>query len=350
MSQSEEMARMAQDLVAEEHSYPTVGRTDAPEEPPPPARPQRRRRPPSRFSPSPARRRAARSPHIGLPSGRSGDPDSCDSCVLLPLRRVVRPAADHATSTPPAGGSADSSRSRAPSTCRSASAGHRGSLQQGGHREVTCDFWPQAPNICPPGLSRLANVRHQPTGTTTPMVATPLPVAMEMAAGPADLPLLKAQKSEVRSIKYTKTGDKYTGGWMNNLPHGIGTYIYKKAHAIYQGDWIHGKRSGYGTFDAKSTSTGEYIRVYAGNWRNGEKYGYGTYYYSKDARYEGGWECDQRSGYGKMIYANGDVYEGEWRNDKYCGRGVLLCGKKIQTQTVLKGEGSACIKKELHLF
>ncbi|XP_069588444.1 MORN repeat-containing protein 3-like [Ranitomeya imitator] len=144
--------------------------------------------------------------------------------------------------------------------------------------------------------------------------------------GPADVPLLKAQKSEVRSIVYAKNGDNYTGGWMNNLPHGIGTYIYKKANAIYQGDWIHGKRSGYGTYDAKSTSTGEYIRVYAGNWRNGEKYGYGTYYYSKDAHYEGGWECDQRSGYGKMIYANGDVYEGEWRNDKYCGRGVLLCG------------------------
>ncbi|XP_044151321.1 MORN repeat-containing protein 3-like [Bufo gargarizans] len=134
----------------------------------------------------------------------------------------------------------------------------------------------------------------------------------------------KAQKSGLRSTVYSVNGDEYTGEWMNNLRHGKGSYLYKKANAIYQGDWKNGKRNGYGTYAVKAPSTGTYIRVYAGNWVNDKKHGYGTYYYSDVEYYEGGWDCGKRSGWGKMIYANGDIYDGEWHNDKYCGQEILF--------------------------
>ncbi|XP_069816031.1 MORN repeat-containing protein 3-like isoform X2 [Dendropsophus ebraccatus] len=138
----------------------------------------------------------------------------------------------------------------------------------------------------------------------------------------------KAQKSGLRNTVYSINGDEYTGEWINNLMHGKGKYVYKKANAIYQGDWICGRRSGYGTFAVKDASTGEYIRVYAGNWINDKKHGAGTYYYSDDEYYEGSWESSKRSGWGKMFYANGDIYEGEWRSDKHCGLGKLYLANK----------------------
>ncbi|XP_056378219.1 MORN repeat-containing protein 3-like isoform X2 [Hyla sarda] len=137
----------------------------------------------------------------------------------------------------------------------------------------------------------------------------------------------KAQKSGLRSTMYSGSGDQYTGEWRNNLMHGKGKYVYKKANAIYQGDWICGMRSGYGTYAVKDATTEEYIRVYAGYWMNDKKHGYGTYYYSDDEYYEGGWECGKRSGWGKMLYTNGDIYEGEWHNNKCCGLGMLFLGR-----------------------
>ncbi|XP_060765635.1 MORN repeat-containing protein 3 [Neoarius graeffei] len=133
----------------------------------------------------------------------------------------------------------------------------------------------------------------------------------------------KAQKNGLHRTIYSTNGDQYTGEWRDNMRHGEGTQVWKRAGALYKGEWKQNVREGYGILSKLQPSTNENVKVYSGTWRNDKKEGFGTRFYSLSARYEGEWVENERSGWGRMNYENGDVYEGEWLKDKPHGQGVL---------------------------
>lgn len=132
----------------------------------------------------------------------------------------------------------------------------------------------------------------------------------------------KSQKNGLQHTFFSLNGDQYTGEWKDNLRHGHGTQMWKKATAMYEGKWEQDQRQGYGAFYKLHLPTKQ-LCVYAGPWRNDKKEGFGTYFYHSSARYEGEWVKNEKSGWGRMVYENGDVYEGEWLRDKPHGKGVL---------------------------
>jgi hypothetical protein len=81
-------------------------------------------------------------------------------------------------------------------------------------------------------------------------------------------------------------GDRYEGGYLNNLRHGRGAYFYKSGNRF----------------------TGEYV--------NGEKT-YGTLVYSNGNTYVGDFKNDKKHGKGIMYFADGKVLNGYWENDVF---------------------------------
>ncbi|KAK2864487.1 hypothetical protein Q7C36_003641 [Tachysurus vachellii] len=133
----------------------------------------------------------------------------------------------------------------------------------------------------------------------------------------------RAQRNGLCHTVRKLNGDLYTGEWKDDLRHGRGTQVWKKAKAMYEGEWAQDARHGHGTL-YKLQPSGEYLIVYTGSWVNGKRDGFGKCFYSSSAQYEGEWVQNIRSGWGWMQLENGDVYEGEWLRDKPHGHGALL--------------------------
>ncbi|KAF5188458.1 Phosphatidylinositol 4-phosphate 5-kinase [Thalictrum thalictroides] len=109
-------------------------------------------------------------------------------------------------------------------------------------------------------------------------------------------------------------GDFYTGQWSDNLPHGIGKYLWIDG-CMYVGEWYQGKTMGKGKFSWPSGAT------YEGEFKSGYMDGKGTYTGSNGGTYRGHWVMNLKHGQGVEHYANGDYYEGEWRRGVQDGQG-----------------------------
>ena len=86
----------------------------------------------------------------------------------------------------------------------------------------------------------------------------------------------------------------------------------------YNGKLDGGERNGKGVFTYRS---GE---VYSGSWLNDKRNGKGKLIWKNGNVYDGGWLDDKRRGKGKVTYkSSGVVYEGDFINGKFNGKGRL---------------------------
>jgi hypothetical protein len=77
-------------------------------------------------------------------------------------------------------------------------------------------------------------------------------------------------------------GDNYIGLWENNLPHGQGTFEWKKHQTKYVGEYKYGRKDGKGKYIFPD---GEY---YDGDWHNDKPHGNGVYK-TKQKEIKGTW-------------------------------------------------------------
>ncbi|KAF9599889.1 hypothetical protein IFM89_001835 [Coptis chinensis] len=117
--------------------------------------------------------------------------------------------------------------------------------------------------------------------------------------------------------KSLPNGDLYTGGFVTNVPHGVGKYLWKDG-CMYEGEWKRGKASGKGKFSWPSGATFE------GEFKGGRMDGFGTFIGSDGDTYKGNWTSDRKNGYGEKNYVNGDYYQGLWRKNYQEGHGRYL--------------------------
>ncbi|XP_042492594.1 phosphatidylinositol 4-phosphate 5-kinase 1-like [Macadamia integrifolia] len=114
--------------------------------------------------------------------------------------------------------------------------------------------------------------------------------------------------------KILPNGDLYTGGFVGNVPHGTGKYLWTDG-CMYEGEWRRGKASGKGKFSWPSGAT------YEGEFKAGRMDGVGTFIGADGDTYRGSWSADRKHGLGQKSYANGDYYEGTWKRNLQDGQG-----------------------------
>ncbi|KAI6655999.1 Radial spoke head 10-like protein B-like [Oopsacas minuta] len=128
-------------------------------------------------------------------------------------------------------------------------------------------------------------------------------------------------------IRVYRSGNFYSGEWLNNLPHGKGRMEWKDRREVYTGDWSEGVQNGYGEMLWKTelVNSAQFPNKnrYIGDWRGGQRNGKGVMYYATGAVYSGGWTADRKEGTGVYTQPNGDRVEGEFRDDK------LFCAKEV---------------------
>ncbi len=95
-----------------------------------------------------------------------------------------------------------------------------------------------------------------------------------------------------------ENGDKYEGGWTNNLCNGDGTYYYYSDGSKYSGQWVYHNRVGQGTL-----------------------------WFGNGDVYTGQFKRNVPSGKGRYIYADGTVEEGEFLQYMFVGA-IKLPGLK----------------------
>ncbi|XP_068659232.1 phosphatidylinositol 4-phosphate 5-kinase 6-like isoform X3 [Aristolochia californica] len=121
----------------------------------------------------------------------------------------------------------------------------------------------------------------------------------------------------VHADKILSNGDIYTGQCLDNLPHGVGKFLWADG-SMYEGEWCRGKTMGKGKFSWPSGAT------YEGEFKSGYMDGFGTYTGSDGDTYRGHWVMNLKHGKGKKSYSNGDYYEGEWRGGVQDGHGKYV--------------------------
>lgn len=121
-----------------------------------------------------------------------------------------------------------------------------------------------------------------------------------------------------------KSGNTYTGPFLNNKPNGKGEYNYKSG-AKYVGDFVNGGLHGKGkmVFDDGTTYEGDYVE----NKRTGK----GKYTYKDGATYEGDFVDGKYIGQGKYTQKDGGYYEGEFYNGVQNGKGKWVFAGSSKT-------------------
>jgi len=113
---------------------------------------------------------------------------------------------------------------------------------------------------------------------------------------------------------------QYYGYTYNKQPHGKGTLI--NDDGLYSGDWKFGIRSGKGK-ETKKDDNGS--TCYIGDWINNLPHGYGTYWnYRKKIKHVGFFKRGYKCGYGvRMSSRSGRIrFEGNWSLSKRHGTGI----------------------------
>ena len=97
----------------------------------------------------------------------------------------------------------------------------------------------------------------------------------------------------------------YIGTIKDGRPDGNGTYTFANGNT-YKGQFENGIGHGQGTCTWHDGSS------YDGQWNNGKQHGQGTYTWPDGSKYVGEWEAGAKHGLGTMTEKNGDKSTGQW--------------------------------------
>jgi len=114
---------------------------------------------------------------------------------------------------------------------------------------------------------------------------------------------------------YENTGASYTGGYVNGLREGTGTYV-KSNGDVYYGEWKNDQHDGHGKFVSANGKL-----WYEGDFKEEAPHGYGKQSEEDGDVYEGEWENGEWNGFGCLYEASGDVYIGDFKDGQRHGRG-----------------------------
>ncbi|XP_017228165.1 phosphatidylinositol 4-phosphate 5-kinase 6 isoform X2 [Daucus carota subsp. sativus] len=134
-------------------------------------------------------------------------------------------------------------------------------------------------------------------------------------------------------------GDHYTGQWLNNCPHGQGSYMWSDG-CMYVGEWFRGQLTGKGKFswiggatyegqfkdgfmDGEGMYVGSSSDVYMGKWVMNVKHGMGTIHFPSGDSYDGDWRRGLQHGQGRYTWHFGYKYSGHWKNGEMSGNGIM---------------------------
>jgi hypothetical protein len=119
----------------------------------------------------------------------------------------------------------------------------------------------------------------------------------------------------------------YTGEWLNDRPHGIGTLVFPSGDR-YEGNFVDGQYHGRGVY---TWSDGE---RYEGDYVNGRPHGRGVHTWPDGFRHEGEFVNGNRHGWGVSTWADGRRSEGPWVDDKPHGAFVFTdaAGQRFNEQ------------------
>ncbi|KAM3592760.1 uncharacterized protein V6R79_024628 [Siganus canaliculatus] len=123
-------------------------------------------------------------------------------------------------------------------------------------------------------------------------------------------------------------GNIYSGGWKNNLRHGVGTMKWFERDQLYVGMWENGVQHGPGTHTWLSRKMdGPLDSQYMGDFVQGQKHGRAVFYSASGAIYEGEWSNNQRQMKGKVTLPDGRVFEGEHVDEQM--KTISLNGRRV---------------------
>jgi hypothetical protein len=112
-------------------------------------------------------------------------------------------------------------------------------------------------------------------------------------------------------------GTIYQGEFFENSITGIGRFIWPN-NTEYTGSVLEGFREGYGVYIDNVNNVS-----YSGEWKNGRKHGQGRLIYSNSNVYQGEFREGNRHGIGRLDYSSGNYYIGTWKYDKKEGEGAM---------------------------
>lgn len=92
--------------------------------------------------------------------------------------------------------------------------------------------------------------------------------------------------------------------------NGEGTYIYKKTGDIYSGSWLNGKKHNDGRYEFQSDQS-----MFVGLWETGE-FKTGSWEFKDSGVYEGDFKLGRPFGKGKFSFASGLIQSGEFVEKK----------------------------------
>ncbi len=129
-------------------------------------------------------------------------------------------------------------------------------------------------------------------------------------------------------------GAIYFGVFINQKPHGFGTFVWTNGDKYY-GEWKNGKSHGTGT---KIWNDG---REYSGNFKEDKLHGEGTLYYPDGKKYVGQFISGKRHGRGTFTYSDGTAFIGKFVQGKQEGLGecvgidgsTVTCASKAEIQS-----------------
>ena len=125
-------------------------------------------------------------------------------------------------------------------------------------------------------------------------------------------------KKEGWGILIDQDGNKYEGGWENDMINGYGRLISINGD-YYEGGIKSGAFEGSGIFYSN-----ERKMMYKGEFKNNLFEGKGEHAFENNEdkfKYEGMFKEGKREGKGKFIFGDGIIYEGDFSNDKFDGEG-----------------------------
>ena len=125
---------------------------------------------------------------------------------------------------------------------------------------------------------------------------------------------------------------EYKGDFHEDQKHGKGSIKYLKTGRKYSGDFLKNEITGYGTY------TYENNEVYKGELLEGKKDGYGTYIWPDGGEYKGDYKNDLKEGAGELKMPNGLIFIGQFYKGKPNSKGIACYGNRSVEVEYKKGK------------